>query len=90
MAEVDLQAVHDTLVSVAFEAGRMILAANPNKISTDTKLNGSSPFTPTPPSPSTPKPSNPNQSNPPQKKKKTKPLANPSPLSPPPQQLSTS
>ena len=42
MAEIDLQAVHDTLVSVAFEAGRMILAANPNKISTDTKLNGSS------------------------------------------------
>ncbi|KAH6632697.1 hypothetical protein F5144DRAFT_574947 [Chaetomium tenue] len=39
MADIDLQAVHDTLVSVAFEAGRMILAANPNKISTDTKLN---------------------------------------------------
>ncbi|KAL2190131.1 inositol monophosphatase [Thermothelomyces heterothallicus CBS 203.75] len=39
MAEVDLQAVHDTLVSVAFEAGRMILAANPSTGSTDTKLN---------------------------------------------------
>ncbi|KAL2266945.1 hypothetical protein VTJ83DRAFT_4222 [Remersonia thermophila] len=35
----DLQAVHDTLVSVAFEAGRMILAANLSGISTDTKLN---------------------------------------------------
>jgi myo-inositol-1(or 4)-monophosphatase len=43
MAEVDLQAVHDTLVSVAFEAGRMILAANPSSISTDTKMNGPSP-----------------------------------------------
>jgi hypothetical protein len=40
---VDLQAVHDTLVSVAFEAGRMILAANPSSSSTDTKLNGGSP-----------------------------------------------
>ncbi|KAK4236650.1 hypothetical protein C8A03DRAFT_35441 [Achaetomium macrosporum] len=39
MAAVDLQQVHDTLVSVAFEAGRMILAANPSSISTDTKLN---------------------------------------------------
>ncbi|EAQ87256.1 hypothetical protein CHGG_03875 [Chaetomium globosum CBS 148.51] len=39
MADIDLQAVHNTLVAVAFEAGRMILAANPNKISTDTKLN---------------------------------------------------
>ncbi|KAK4134755.1 inositol monophosphatase [Trichocladium antarcticum] len=34
MADVDLQAVHDTLVSIAFEAGRMILAANPTSIST--------------------------------------------------------
>jgi hypothetical protein len=40
MAEVNLQEVHDTLVSIAFEAGRMILAANPSSISTDTKLNG--------------------------------------------------
>ncbi|KAK4157303.1 hypothetical protein C8A00DRAFT_29728 [Chaetomidium leptoderma] len=39
MTAVDLQAVHDTLVSVAFEAGRMILAANPSSISTDTKMN---------------------------------------------------
>lgn len=46
MAEVDLQAVHDTLVSVAFEAGRMILAANPSASSTDTKMNGSRPLYP--------------------------------------------
>ncbi len=39
MADVDLQAIHDTLVSIAFEAGRMILAANPNDIPTGTKLN---------------------------------------------------
>ncbi|KAG7287040.1 hypothetical protein NEMBOFW57_006540 [Staphylotrichum longicolle] len=39
MASVDLQAVHDTLVSVAFEAGRMILSANTSSISTDTKMN---------------------------------------------------
>lgn len=37
---VDLQEVHDTLVSIAFEAGRMMLAANTSSISTDTKLNG--------------------------------------------------
>jgi myo-inositol-1(or 4)-monophosphatase len=37
---IDFQAVHDTLVAVAFEAGRMIMAANPNAISTDTKMNG--------------------------------------------------
>ena len=42
MADVDLQAVHDTLVSVAFEAGRMILGANTSSISTDTKMNGAS------------------------------------------------
>ncbi|GAB1316669.1 Inositol monophosphatase 2 [Madurella fahalii] len=39
MADINLQEIHDTLVSIAFEAGRMILAANPNSISTDTKLN---------------------------------------------------
>lgn len=46
MAEVDLQAVHDTLVSVAFEAGRMILAANPSATSPDTKMNGLVPPSP--------------------------------------------
>ncbi|KAK0617821.1 hypothetical protein B0T17DRAFT_591794 [Bombardia bombarda] len=39
MADVNLQEIHDHLVTIAFEAGRMILAANPNDISTDTKLN---------------------------------------------------
>ena len=40
MAEsVNLQEIHDTLVSLAFEAGRMILNANPNDISTGTKMN---------------------------------------------------
>jgi|SRR6478735_7730424 hypothetical protein len=39
MADIDLQAVHDELVSVAYEAGAMILAANPAELDTDTKLN---------------------------------------------------
>jgi myo-inositol-1(or 4)-monophosphatase len=39
MANINLQEVHDHLVSVAFEAGKMIMAANPSDISTDTKLN---------------------------------------------------
>ncbi|KAK1771653.1 inositol monophosphatase 2 [Phialemonium atrogriseum] len=39
MAEVNLQEIHDTLLSIAFEAGRMILGANPNDVSTGTKLN---------------------------------------------------
>lgn len=39
MADLDLQEIHDTLVSIAFEAGRMMLAADPSAISTDTKLN---------------------------------------------------
>ncbi len=53
MAAVDLQAVHDTLVSVAFEAGRMILAANPSSIPPDTKMNGA------------PQPSQPSSQSPP-------------------------
>ncbi|KAK0645660.1 hypothetical protein B0T16DRAFT_457669 [Cercophora newfieldiana] len=36
---INLQEIHDTLVAVAFEAGRMILAANPSDISTGTKMN---------------------------------------------------
>ncbi|KAK1836933.1 inositol monophosphatase [Podospora conica] len=35
----DLQKIHDDLVALAFEAGAMILAANPSSILTDTKLN---------------------------------------------------
>lgn len=36
---INLQDIHDTLVLVAFEAGRMIMAANPNDITQDTKMN---------------------------------------------------
>ncbi|CAK7197424.1 hypothetical protein SEUCBS139899_000071 [Sporothrix eucalyptigena] len=39
MANIDLQAVRDTLVSVAFQAGRMILEADPNNIPQGTKKN---------------------------------------------------
>ncbi|KAM5348461.1 hypothetical protein ACJ41O_008285 [Fusarium nematophilum] len=39
MADLDLRAVHDEMVSVAYEAGAMILAANPAELDTDTKLN---------------------------------------------------
>ncbi|KFA62472.1 hypothetical protein S40285_05849 [Stachybotrys chlorohalonatus IBT 40285] len=36
---VNLQAIHDELVLVAYEAGRMMLSANPANIDTGTKLN---------------------------------------------------
>ncbi|KAI9167227.1 Inositol monophosphatase 2 [Paramyrothecium foliicola] len=36
---VNLQAVHDEMVLVAYEAGRMMLAANPAELDTGTKLN---------------------------------------------------
>jgi len=49
---IDLQKIHDTLVAVAFEAGRMILAANPSDISTGVKMNCILPFPPPPPAPS--------------------------------------
>ena len=39
MADLNLQEIHDTLVSLAFAAGKMILAANPQDLDTDTKLN---------------------------------------------------
>ncbi|KAJ6444255.1 Inositol monophosphatase, metal-binding site [Purpureocillium lavendulum] len=39
MADIDLQAVHDAMVLAAYEAGKMILAANPADIDTGTKLN---------------------------------------------------
>lgn len=39
MGDLDLQAVHDEMIQVAHEAGRMILAANPADIETGTKLN---------------------------------------------------
>ncbi|OTA93027.1 hypothetical protein M434DRAFT_396035 [Hypoxylon sp. CO27-5] len=39
MADLNLQEIRDTLISVAHEAGRMILSANPTDIATGTKLN---------------------------------------------------
>lgn len=39
MADLDLQAIHDEMVSVAYDAGAMMLAANPADIDTGTKLN---------------------------------------------------
>lgn len=39
MADLNLQEIHDTLISVAHEAGRMMLAANPTDIAQGTKLN---------------------------------------------------
>jgi hypothetical protein len=39
MAELNLQAVHDEMVSIAYEAGQMILSANPADLDTGTKLN---------------------------------------------------
>ncbi|KAH8680857.1 inositol monophosphatase [Xylariales sp. PMI_506] len=39
MADLDLQDIHDTLVSIAHEAGRMIMSANPTDIDQGTKLN---------------------------------------------------
>ncbi|KAG6044662.1 hypothetical protein E4U39_003109 [Claviceps sp. Clav50 group G5] len=39
MTELDLEAVRDEMVAMAYEAGRMILAANPADLDTGTKLN---------------------------------------------------
>ena len=39
MADLNLQEIHDTMIAVAYEAGRMIMEANPTDISTGTKLN---------------------------------------------------
>lgn len=39
MADIDLQAIHDVMVSVAYEAGGMMLGANTQDIDTGTKLN---------------------------------------------------
>ncbi|KAI0171864.1 inositol monophosphatase [Hypoxylon sp. FL1284] len=39
MADLNLQEIHDKLISIAHEAGRMILSANPTDIATGTKLN---------------------------------------------------
>ncbi len=39
MAEIDLEAVHDTLVALAIEAGRMIRTADTGHMSIGTKMN---------------------------------------------------
>ncbi|OPB37994.1 inositol monophosphatase [Trichoderma guizhouense] len=39
MADLNLQAIHDEMVLVAYEAGRTIMSANPADIGTGTKLN---------------------------------------------------
>lgn len=39
MADLNLQEIHDTLVDIASEAGKMIMAANPSSIDQGTKLN---------------------------------------------------
>lgn len=39
MSDINLQKIHDDLVAIAYEAGAMITAADPNSVSTGTKLN---------------------------------------------------
>ena len=39
MADLDLEVVRDTMIAVAYEAGAMMLAANPADIDQGTKLN---------------------------------------------------
>jgi myo-inositol-1(or 4)-monophosphatase len=39
MTDLDLQAIHDEMVAIAYEAGAMMLKANPADIDTGTKLN---------------------------------------------------
>lgn len=39
MADLNLQEIHDTLLEIATEAGKMIMSANPASIDQDTKLN---------------------------------------------------
>ncbi|KAF6838126.1 inositol monophosphatase, partial [Colletotrichum musicola] len=39
MADLNLQEIHDTLLDIASEAGKMIMAANPSSIDQGTKLN---------------------------------------------------
>lgn len=39
MADLNLKEIHDLLVELAFEAGKMIMDANPSDIDQGTKLN---------------------------------------------------
>lgn len=54
MADINLKKIHDDLVAIAYEAGAMIMAANPNSISTGTKLNCKTTTPPVANSPSAP------------------------------------
>ena len=46
MADLNLQEIHDLLVNVAQEAGRMMLAATPSYLSSGTKKNCTHPLLP--------------------------------------------
>jgi myo-inositol-1(or 4)-monophosphatase len=46
MAEINLQEVHDLLVSIAHEAGRMQMSATPSYLDSGTKKNCSIPYFP--------------------------------------------
>jgi myo-inositol-1(or 4)-monophosphatase len=48
MANLNLQEIHDVLISVAQEAGRMIMGATPSQLSSGTKKNCNL-FVPSPP-----------------------------------------
>lgn len=39
MADIDLQDIHDTLISIAYKAGEMITSAHPSTAGTDLKKN---------------------------------------------------
>lgn len=49
MADLNLQEIHDTLLDIASEAGKMIMSANPSSIDQGTKLNCAPPLPPFPP-----------------------------------------
>jgi len=48
MAEINLQEIHDLFISVAHEAGRMMMAATPSYLSSGTKKNCTSSPSPSP------------------------------------------
>jgi len=43
MSDLNLKEIHDLLVDLAFQAGKMIMSANPSDIDQGTKLNCASP-----------------------------------------------
>jgi hypothetical protein len=52
--DINLRKIHDDLVTIAFEAGAMITAANPNSVSIGTKLNCKATHAPPPTAQATP------------------------------------